>query len=183
MSVRWFNQLICYGNSGEAQKDKKVAVVNQNVFQDRRNQLTPAMVKKYEAWRQKIEANDEYIKSLTQNMVLRFFTGYRYEIPEVEKRLFTFLDFFKTLDMKAIELDQFPNIHKHSPFYYLGMSKRGVPVFVLKVKRFFPFSLPFEDLKKYMTKFFFTILEKQVNKVRSRARWLYKYYGYRRVYK
>ena len=86
--------------------------------------------------------------------------GYKYELKEVSLRFNTFYDWMKKANLDAVKLEDYPELHSHKPYVFIGESKTKFPIILFRTKNFFPASLPENDLIKYIGKFIFDVLDK-----------------------
>lgn len=107
-----------------------------------------------------MEAEDASIKTLPHNAMLRFFMGYKYDLKEVTMRFNTFYSWMKKSNLDMVKLEEYPELHNQKPFVYLGESKTKYPIILFTTKKFFPASVPENDLVKYIGKFIFDVLDK-----------------------
>lgn len=85
--------------------------------------------------------------------------GYRYNLIEVNTRFNTFYQWKKSANLDSVKLEDYPALHKHRPYTYIGESRTKHPIMLLRANRFFPQSVQEEDLVKYIGKFIFDVLD------------------------
>lgn len=96
--------------------------------------------------------------------------GYKYELKEVTMRFKTFYNWKKKVNLDAVRLEDYPELHGPRPYIYIGVSKNKNPIILLRVNKLFPQSVKEEDLIKYIGKFIFDVLDQYINKRRQSGR-------------
>ena len=100
-----------------------------------------------------MEERDEFIKQLSHNNIIRFYTGNKFDLEVAERKLMVFLEWFKKVDLSKIELSSITELDKHKPFLFCGLTRTNNPVILLRVKHFYPNSVSVDDLITYLCKF------------------------------
>ena len=107
-----------------------------------------------------MEERFEFIKQLSHNQLIRFYTGLKFDLIEAEKRFFIFLEWFKKVDLSKVELSSISELDKHKPFLFCGLTRTNNPIILLRVKHFYPNRVSVDDLITYLCKFINDSLDK-----------------------
>lgn len=137
------------------------------IYKDRRCEMSKSEISQLENWHKELLQKDEKIKELSINDLARFIQGYKFIEKEYKERFNKYLEWYKKVDLKNIQLTDFPELNKLKVSTFVKKTREGYVLLVITVRRIKIDGIAIDKFVKYIGKYIFNALS-QTDPVKDR---------------